>query len=156
MSGPGGASRRIYGKDSVLMKMTSARIIGAAMLAAVGVASTTPVLAHHSFAMFDMSQQKTITGTVVDFQWTNPHSWIWIAMPTASGVAEQWGVEGMSPNLLERRGWSKNTLKVGDKVSIVIHPVKNGGKGGSFVSVTLPSGTVMNMMGAAPAAAPPK
>ena len=109
-------------------------------------------LAHHSFAMFDMTQEKTITGTVTDFQWTNPHSWIWIEVPTASGDAEKWGVEGMSPNFLERRGWSKNTLKVGDKVSIVIHPVKDGQHGGSFVKITLPDGTVMTMMGAAPPA----
>ena len=135
------------------MKMTSAQITGAIVLVAASLAS--PVLAHHSFAMFDMSQQKTIAGTVVDFQWTNPHSWIWLEVPTAAGAGEQWGVEGMSPNFLERRGWSKNTLKVGDKVSVVIHPVKNGGKGGSFVSVTLPSGAVMNMMGAYPPGSPP-
>jgi hypothetical protein len=67
----------------------------------------------------------------------------------------------MSPNFLERRGWSKRTLKVGDKVTVVIHPVKDGGHGGSFVSVTLPDGKVMNMMGgggpppyAAPAGSP--
>ena len=109
-------------------------------------------LAHHSFAMFDMSQEKTLSGTVSDFQWTNPHSWIWIEIPTSAG-AEQWGVEGMSPNFLERRGWSKTTLKVGDKVAIVIHPVKNGGKGGSFVKITLRDNRTMDMMGAYPPAA---
>jgi hypothetical protein len=119
---------------------------------ALAVASGAPALAHHSFAMFDMSQEKSVTGTVSDFQWTNPHSWIWLEVPTASG-SEQWGVEGMSPNFLERRGWSKNTLKVGDKVTVVIHPVKNGGKGGSFVRITLPDGKVMDMMGAYPPAA---
>ena len=142
------------------MKITSAGIMGAritgiAVLAAAGLAASTPAQAHHSFAMFDMSQQKTIAGTVTDFQWTNPHSWIWLEVPTAAGAGEQWGVEGMSPNFLERRGWSKNTLKAGDKVSVVIHPVKNGGKGGSFVSVTLANGAVMNMMGAAPAGGAP-
>jgi len=119
------------------------------MLAAAGVlGSAAPALAHHSFAMFDMAQEKTISGTVTDFQWTNPHSWIWLEVPTSAG-GEQWGVEGMSPNFLERRGWSKNTLHRGDKVSVVIHPVKNGGKGGSFVRVTLPDGKVMDMMGGA-------
>ena len=58
----------------------------------------------------------------------------------------------MSPNFLERRGWSKNTLKVGDKVSVVVHPVKDGQHGGSFIKVTLPDGTVMNMMGSQPPA----
>lgn len=134
------------------MQSWSSRAIRLAIVAAAALAAG-PALAHHSFAMFDMNQQKTITGTVTDFQWTNPHTWIWLEVPTANGAAEQWGVEGMSPNFLERRGWSKNTLARGDKVSVVIHPVKDGGKGGSFVSVTLPNGTVMNMMGAAPAPA---
>jgi hypothetical protein len=94
------------------------------ILAAVGaLGSAAPALAHHSFAMFDMAQEKTIAGTVTDFQWTNPHSWIWLEVPTAAGGGEQWGVEGMSPNFLERRGWSKNTLHRGDKVSVTIHPV---------------------------------
>ncbi len=142
------------------MQKMSLKVAGAAALAIAALSSAAPALAHHSFAMFDMSQQKTITGTVVDFQWTNPHSWIWLMVPTVSGGGEQWGVEGMSPNFLERRGWSKTTLKPGDKVSVVIHPVKDGEKGGSFVSVTLPDGKVMNMMGAYPpgaaAPAPPK
>ena len=126
---------------------TPSRLRLAPILAAAGVlGAAAPALAHHSFSMFDMAQEKTIAGTVTDFQWTNPHSWIWLEVPTASG-SEQWGVEGMSPNFLERRGWSKNTLRRGDKVSVVIHPVKNGAHGGSFVRVTLPSGKVMDMMG---------
>ena len=128
------------------MQTTSRFRLGLTLAAASVLGSAAPALAHHSFSMFDMAQEKTISGTVTDFQWTNPHSWIWLEVPTAGG-GEQWGVEGMSPNFLERRGWSKNTLKVGDKVSVVIHPVKNGGKGGSFVRVTLPDGKVMDMMG---------
>lgn len=116
-------------------------------IAALAAAAAEPALAHHSFAMFDMNQEKTITGTVTDFQWTNPHSWIWLEVPVADGPAQKWGVEGMSPNFLERRGWSKNTLHVGDKVSVTIHPVKSGAFGGSFVRVTLPDGKVMDMMG---------
>ena len=126
---------------------TTSRFRLGLILAAAGVLGTAaPALAHHSIAMFDMAQEKTITGTVTDFQWTNPHSWIWLEVPAAGG-AEQWGVEGMSPNFLERRGWSKNTLHRGDKVSVVIHPVKNGGHGGSFVRLILPDGKVMDMMG---------
>ena len=121
---------------------------------AAGLLGSGPALAHHSFAMFDMSQTKAISGTVTDFQWTNPHTWIWLEVPTATG-GEPWGIEGMSPNFLERRGWTKNTLKVGDKVTVFIHPVKDGGKGGSFVKVTLPDGKEMNMMGAYPAGAAP-
>ena len=127
--------------DGRISKRIGVGALAAALLAAG------PALAHHSFAMFDMTQEKTVSGTVTDFQWTNPHSWIWLEVPTSGGASEQWGVEGMSPNFLERRGWSKNTLKVGDKVTVVVHPVKNGGHGGSFVRVTLPDGKVMDMMG---------
>jgi hypothetical protein len=110
----------------------------------------TAVLAHHSYAMFDMSQTVTLQGTIRDFQWTNPHSWIWIDVPNAQGTAEQWGIEGMSPNFLARRGWSKHTLNPGDKVSVLIHPLKGAQRGGSFLSVTLADGSVMRQSGAPP------
>jgi hypothetical protein len=105
--------------------------------------------AHHSYAMFDMQATKTITGTVKDFEWTNPHTWLWVYVTNASGAQEQWGIEGMSPNFLGRRGWSRSTLKPGDKVTLDIHPLRNGERGGSFVSATLPNGKVMKMSGEA-------
>ena len=131
--------------------------LGAAGLAACAalLACGAPAQAHHSFAMFDISQEKALAGTVVEFQWTNPHSWIWLDVPAAGGAAEKWGIEGMSPNFLERRGWSKNTLKPGDKVTVVIHPVRTGGHGGSFMRMTLANGTVMDMMGGPPGGAKP-
>ena len=109
-------------------------------------------IAHHSYAMFDLSQTVTLQGTIRDFQWTNPHSWIWLDVPDATGAAQQWGIEGMSPNYLARRGWSKHTLSPGDKVSVVIHPLKGVEHGGSFLSVTLANGTVMRQSGAPPPA----
>ena len=133
------------------MRNALSKLARLSLVTAAGAALAGPAFAHHSFAMFDMGAEKTISGTVTDFQWTNPHSWIWLDVPTASGATEHWGVEGMSPNFLERRGWSKRTLNVGDKVSVTIHPVKDGSHGGSFVSVTLPDGTVKDMMGPRPA-----
>jgi Family of unknown function (DUF6152) len=104
--------------------------------------------AHHSFSMFDMKTTKTIAGTVKQFEWTNPHTWLWIMVPNEKGELEQWGIEGMSPNFLGRRGWSKNTLKPGDKVSVDIHPLRNGEHGGTFLNVTLPDGKKLMMFGA--------
>jgi len=89
--------------------------------------------AHHSFAPFDMSSEKTITGVVNRFEWTNPHSWIWIDVPNDKGGVDTWGIEGMSPNYLARRGWSKTSLKPGEKVTIVVRPMRNGQNGGMFV-----------------------
>src|SRR5579862_1069653 len=106
--------------------------------------------AHHSYAMFDLSKTVTLQGTIRDFQWTNPHSWIWIDVADDKGMVEQWGIEGMSPNYLARRGWSKRTLKPGDKVSVSIHPLKGADHGGSFLSVTLADGTVMRQSGGPP------
>jgi hypothetical protein len=107
-------------------------------------------LAHHSFTMFDNTRTVTISGTIKEFQWTNPHTFTWIDVANEQGSVETWGIEGMSPNYLGRRGWTKNTLKPGDKVSIVIFPLKEGKKGGTFLRCTLPDGEVMVMFNTAP------
>jgi hypothetical protein len=107
--------------------------------------------AHHSFSAFDMQTQKTIEGEVVEFQWTNPHTWTWIDVKNADGTVTKWGLEGMSPNFLGRRGWSKNTLKPGDHVKIVVAPLKTGEPGGTFLRATLEDGTEMVMFGQPPA-----
>jgi hypothetical protein len=89
--------------------------------------------AHHSFAAFDMSKQETITGVVSRFDWTNPHTFIWVDVPNEKGVVESWAIEGMSPNYLGRRGWSKNSVKPGDKITVSIRPLKEGKTGGMFI-----------------------
>jgi hypothetical protein len=115
-------------------------------LAAMGVVLVAiPASAHHSFTMFDNSKTVVITGTIKDFQWTNPHTWTWIEVTNDAGVAETWGIEGMSPNFLGRRGWTKDTLKPGDRVSITIFPLKNGLKGGTFLRAKLADGREMVM-----------
>jgi hypothetical protein len=106
--------------------------------------------AHHSFSQFDMATQKTLEGDVVEFQWTNPHTWTWIDVKNADGTVTKWGLEGMSPNFLGRRGWSKNTLKPGDHVKLVVAPLKSGEHGGTFLRATLKDGTEMVMFGQTP------
>ena len=101
------------------------------------------VSAHHSFAPFDMGAEKTISGTVKQFDWTNPHTWIWVNVPDGHGGVETWAIEGMSPNFLGRRGWTKSSLKAGDKISLVIRPLRDGTKGGMFVRATLADGKVL-------------
>jgi hypothetical protein len=124
------------------MKQAALRIIIGASLMAGG---TSLAVAHHSYSAFDMAETKTVTGTIKKFDWTNPHTWIWIDVANEQGVVETWGIEGMSPNYLERRGWSRNTIKVGDKLTITFHPLKNGDKGGSFQSAQRPNGEVLGM-----------
>lgn len=104
---------------------------------------TTVALAHHSYSAFEMDGQKTITGTIKKFDWTNPHSWIWIDVQNEQGGFDLWGIEGMSPNYLSRRGWSRGTLKPGDKITLTIHPLKGGEHGGSFMSAKRANGEVL-------------
>jgi len=118
---------------------------GFAVLAAALSLCVQPASAHHSFTMFDNSHTVVLTGVIKDFQWTNPHTWTWIEVTNDKGVTETWGIEGMSPNFLGRRGWTKDTLKPGDHVSITIFPLKNGERGGTFLRCKLADGREMVM-----------
>jgi hypothetical protein len=121
-------------------------VVAGVLMAALAVSSLT-VRAHHSFAPFDLTMERTIAGTVSRFEWTNPHSWIWVDVPNDKGGVDSWAVEGMSPNYLARRGWSKSTLKPGEKITISVRPLKNGDKGGMFVRATLGDGRVLTQTG---------
>ena len=103
--------------------------------------------AHHSFAMFDMSRRVTLTGTVREFQWTNPHSWIELTVMRGD-AKEEWSIEALSPNVLGRQGWKKNKLKAGDPITVVINPMRDDSKGGNLVAVTLADGTTLGGGGA--------
>ena len=112
--------------------------------------------AHHSFAMFDMQRQLTLKGTVRDFQWTNPHAFIELEAPDAQGAAQTYSVEMNSPNNLTRQGWKSSALKVGDKVTMVINPLRDGTKGGLFVAVQTPDGKVLGDATRLPGGTPAK
>jgi hypothetical protein len=112
-----------------------------AVLLASAVASTT--WAHHSFAMFDQSKVLPLDGVVAEFQWTNPHAFIQLEVKNATGGKDVWSIELNSPNNLKRQGWKSTALKPGDKVTVVINPLRDGAKGGLFVGVTLADGSVL-------------
>jgi hypothetical protein len=114
-----------------------------ALTAAAALAIGGPALAHHSTAAFDMEKTVEITGTVEDFQWTNPHTWTNVKVEGSEESAGIYGLEGMSPNYLGRNGWTKTTLKPGDKLTFQVHPLKDGRKGGFMVAVKLPDGTLL-------------
>jgi hypothetical protein len=110
--------------------------VGAALALSTGAA-----YAHHSFAMFDADQKTTLAGTVKEFQWTNPHAWIFVMVPNSDGQLEQWAVEMGGPGQIARQGWTAKTLAPGMDVKLTIHPLRDGSNGGQFVSATLPDGT---------------
>lgn len=127
-------------------KMTQAVLRGV-MVAGLAASGATIALAHHSAAIFDATQTKVLTGTVKKFDYSNPHTWVWLDVPNDQGGVETWGVEGMSPNYLNRRGWSRNTLKPGDKLTIQVRPMKDGSKAGMWLRATRPNGEVLLMNG---------
>jgi hypothetical protein len=106
-----------------------------------------PAFVHHSGAMFDSERQQTIKGTVKEFNWTNPHSSFKVDVKNAEGKVETWAIEMNSPQNLIRTGWKRTTIKPGDEVSVVVHPLRDGKPGGSYVSITLADGTTLGGSG---------
>ncbi|SRR5581483_894270 len=99
--------------------------------------------AHHSPVLFDRTKKLALTGTVVEFAWMNPHASIQLDVPNANGGVDRWGVEMNSPNNLVKDGWKSTLLKAGDKVTVIVNPLRSGEHGGIFVSIKLPDGRVL-------------
>jgi hypothetical protein len=116
------------------------RVAWRMLLAGAALALALPAFAHHSFTMFDVQKQTTLTGTVKEFQWSNPHCWIQLLVRDESGEEAEWAVELASPRIIFQGGWKPGSVKPGDKVIIIVHPLKDGSKGGSLVSAVGPDG----------------
>jgi hypothetical protein len=110
------------------------------LLAAGALSVAAPALAHHSFAMFDRDKNLTMSGTVTEFEWTNPHVWIHMSVPDQTGKAPVWSFEMQAIQADMAGGWRSDSVKPGDKVSIEFHPLKDGSRGGQLVSATLANG----------------
>ena len=120
------------------MKLASLKraSMGAVLAAVVGAAS--PAAAHHSFAMYEPTKTLTFKGTVKSFQWTNPHVILWVLVqPEDGGAPQEWSLETTSPGVLTRNGWTRQSLKTGDRVSVTFSPLRDGSRGGGLNSVTL-------------------
>ncbi len=111
------------------------------LAAAAFVSFGAPAYAHHSFAAFDQTKKVEINGVVKEFQYTNPHSWLMLTVARDDGVSQVWSIEMLSPSVLSRMGWKKNTLKPGDKVKAMINPVRDGPPGGNMVTIVRADGT---------------
>jgi hypothetical protein len=101
--------------------------------------------AHHAFTMFDQTRTETITGTIKTFEWVNPHAWIWVAVPNADGSVDVYGLETAGTGMLRRMGIVQSTFKPGDKVSMDLHPLKTGEKGGEWIRARMADGTVLDV-----------
>jgi hypothetical protein len=110
-----------------------------------------PAAAHHSFAMFDAANPMTMTGTVQEFEWANPHSWLRVMIEDEElGREVLWAFELGSPVQQTRVGWSADSLKPGDTVTVLIHPLKDGARAGGLITATLSDGRVLGNGGLRP------
>jgi hypothetical protein len=118
------------------------KVVFAAMAIAIASLGIQPALAHHSGAGFG-KDMKEITGTIKEFQFMNPHSWIQVNVADANGKTVEWSVEWGSPNQLGREGIRPATFTPGTKVTMKVRPMTNGQPIASFVGAKMPDGTVV-------------
>ena len=109
------------------MKAKLAGSLAACVLLAAGAA-----LAHHSFAMFDQEHPIDLEGTVQEFKFTNPHTFILLEVRQEDGTLQAWNLEGQSPSGLVRDGWSSRTLSPGDQLKLTVWPLRSGAPGGAW------------------------
>lgn len=96
--------------------------------------------AHHSMAMFDQTKKVSLTGSVVEFQWTNPHCYVQLAVKDASGATTEWSLEMGAPMYLYAVGWRPGTLKAGNQITVSINPLRDGKPGGVILTATTADG----------------
>ena len=119
--------------------MKTKLILGTAALGLL--LAAVPVMAHHSFAAeFDSAKPIKLTGTVTKIEWMNPHAYFYIDVKDASGKVTNWGLEMGSPNGLMRQGWTRNSMKIGDEITVEGSAAKDGSNIGNARSVTLAGG----------------
>jgi len=113
------------------------------LIGVVAILAASSAFAHHSHAMFDTEKQVTLVGTVKEFQWNNPHCWIQLLVQdpnNPNGAPVEWGVEMGAPIQLIRHGWKPSSLKPGDKITVVVNPLRDGRPAGQIISATGPDG----------------
>ncbi len=120
------------------MKVITQLGITAALVLSVAAAS-----AHHSFAMFDLGKDVTVDAVIKEVQFTNPHVWLQILVKDDKGTETEWSIESGAPGMMMRNGWKPSTLKSGDKVTLTLHPLRDGRPGGSLVKVIVPDGRTL-------------
>ena len=112
----------------------------------------TPVWAHHSTAAYDFEKNLTLTGTVRTFRWTNPHNYLQLVVVGKDGVKREWALEAGTPATATKMGWTKNTVKPGDRVTAVVAPMRDGSPAGSIKNLRLPNGQILQSVAGDPKA----
>jgi predicted component of type VI protein secretion system len=106
--------------------------------------SASPAQSHHSNVAYEVTKVITITGVVKEFRWVNPHTWLHIVVDDGKGGKVEWQVEGRAPGVLLRAGWTKTSLKPGERVTVDMSPAKDGTNVGIIARVTKEDGTILS------------
>ena len=106
-----------------------------------------PAIAHHSFSMFDHEKTVTMNGLVKEFEWSNPHAWLHVmAVDAKTGKPVEWSFEMGGVGQISAQGWKPDSVKPGDKITVLMHPLKDGSHGGQYMSATLADGHAFRNM----------
>jgi hypothetical protein len=126
--------------QAIPMIMTTHRFIFLCFLAAA-----VPIAAHHGVSTYDMQKEAVLEGTVKEWRWGNPHTWLYLTVTGGDGKTENWSIEGAPPNWMTGQGWTTTSLKSGEKVSIKFHPSRLEPKGGILMEVHQSDGKVLKV-----------
>lgn len=121
-----------------ILTVVASLAVGALLLVA------SPARSHHSNVAYEVNKVITITGVVKEFQWVNPHTWVFVVVDDGKGGKAEWACEGRAPGILSRAGWSKRSLQPGETVTVDMSPAKDGTKTSIIARVTKADGTVLS------------
>jgi translation initiation factor IF-1 len=120
------------------------RAFASSFVVAAVLFSAWPAESHHSNVLYEVTKVVTITGTVKEFRWVNPHTWLYMTIDDGKGGKTEWKVEGRAPGILRRAGWKTTSLNPGDVVTVDMSPAKDGTHVGIIARVTKADGTILS------------
>jgi hypothetical protein len=119
-------------------------VLAGVVLVAGAVVAAPPLRAHHSNVAYEVTKVITVTGVVKTFEWVNPHTWLHLVVQDEKGGMAEWAAEGRAPGILLRAGWTKTSLKPGERVTVDMSPAKDGSKVAIIARVTKADGTILS------------
>jgi len=124
--------------------VTLGRAAAAVLVFGSAVAHPAPARSHHSNVAYEVNKVITITGVVREFEWVNPHTWVHVVVADGKGGKVEWAAEGRAPGVLLRAGWTRNSLKAGETITVDMSPAKDGTRSAIIARVTKADGTILS------------
>ena len=120
------------------------RAVVTSIVAAAVALTAAPASSHHSNVAYEVTKVVTISGVVQKFEWVNPHTWVHVLVEDEKGGKTEWAAEGRAPGILLRAGWTRTSLKAGERVTIDMSPAKDGSRTAIIARVTKADGTILS------------